>query len=118
MKKIIYLGLISLALIFNGCKKYDDPSISSPIIDDIEINQSIDIGFEIFTDAGYNSSIVEAEKGNAVIKANLGKNAVQGFVYVNYTADSEPGIDHITFTVIDNNDKQSSIKKEINIISQ
>ena len=116
MKRTIYLGLISILLIFNGCEKYDDPSISSPVVDAIEINQSIDIGFEIFTDAGYKSSTATADKGNAVVKTEIGNEAVQGFIFVTYTADSLPGKDYITFTLTDNNDDKAMIKQAINII--
>ncbi len=115
--KILY-GLILLALLSFGCEKYKSPSVTvlTPTITDVEINTSIDIGFEIKTDAGYHSSILSAEKGAVINKTDIGQGAVQGVIYVSYTANTESGNDSINFTVIDEQVNQASIKIKINVI--
>ena len=116
MKDKICFRCLFLIALFSGCEIYDPPVVLPPIVDDIEINESIDLGFEITADAGYHSSEVSAQKGTAIHKTDIGKGAVQGFVYINYTSASEPGIDYITFTVKDIEGNLTTSKVEINII--
>jgi len=118
MRNISFYGLILLILINFGCERYDDPTVTvlEPIVEEIGINESIVIGFEIIADAGYHSSEVNAEKGTVIHRGDIGQDAVQGVIYVKYTASSELGNDIITFTIKDNDGNHASTKVEINVI--
>lgn len=65
----------------------------------------------------YLRSVAASDKGVAAVKADLGRDAVQGLVFLYYTASSEPGSDYITFTVMDNDDNQTSDRKEMILLS-
>jgi hypothetical protein len=116
MKKIQLITITLLIIVLIACNKHDLPSVNTPVIDDVAVNNTVEIWFEIFTDAGYHSSDVSADVGIAVHSGDLGSGAVQGIVIVKYTAGSAPGTDYISLTVHDLDGNQATRRVSLKVV--
>jgi len=111
MKKILFTAVITSLAILYGCQKekeYVIPTVTSPAIENVAINSSVDITFDFTAEAGYKSSYIVATKGTAVIKTNATAGAATGSIIVTFTASSETGVGTIVLTLTDN-DGQTSV---------
>lgn len=117
MKNVLLTSVTFFVFIFISCNKHELPTVIAPFVDVIQIKSTVIIGFEITADAGYHSYDVSAEKGKAVYHTDLGQGAVQGWIYIKYTASSEIGIDYITFVVHDLDGKHASVVIKLEIVA-
>ena len=116
MSRALFILWVASLIFFSACEKFDLPTVNTPAVQNVIINSSVDIGFEIHTDAGYASSNATAEVGVVTPLSNIGENAVQAIIYIKYSAVSEKGIDKVTFTVRDKKGKEAISIVDIEVI--
>lgn len=75
-------------------------SVSTPSVQNLIIDESVDISFQISTSAGYSSAGVEATNGAATIFSEPSAGATSGEVVVSFTANT-PGAGSVVLTVTD-----------------
>jgi hypothetical protein len=91
--------------LFISCKDSNNnnpaaPSVTEPSSQNVVVGNSIDITFNVATEAGYASSSVTATNGDATIKSEPSADAPSGDVVVTYTGNSE-GAGSVKLTVTD-----------------
>ena len=106
--------LISLVACDDDEATPDSPSIAAPAIATVQVENPIDVTFNVIVPGGYKSAAVSGSGGSAVTKSEPALGTTSGAVVVTFTADATAGAGSVTITVSDNNNKTATQTGVIN----
>lgn len=92
----------------------DGPTITAPLVTNVQVETSADVTFPVTVPGGYKSVEVTATGGTATKKSEPEAGAKSGNVVVTFVADAIVGAGTVTITVTDNNSKTQSQTAAIN----
>jgi hypothetical protein len=109
MRKLLsMLALGSMAIAFVACEDDvvpDTPTITSPSITNVQVENEADITFNVTVPGGYKTVAVSGSGGTVTKKSEPALGSVSGTVVVTFLADATAGAGSATITVTDNNNK-------------